>query len=112
MRKSCDSVSTICYGITGNRIVYGSEYLSDEDISGSSAFSFSVGISSEVCYISGVRFREIESGSCYGFLDRGAVFIGKDSDFISFDIDKSIFVIYTIRISIGLIYKALEYTVI
>lgn len=86
--------------------------MSNEDISGSGAFPFSVGISSEVGYISGVRFREIESSSCYGFLDRGTVFIGKDSDFISRNIDESVFIVYTVCISIGLTYKVLEYMAI
>ena len=66
MYESGDGISAVACRITGNSIRYGSEYLGDEDVSGSGTFSFSVRISSEVCYVSSVCFGKIDSTSGRG----------------------------------------------
>ena len=96
MYESGDGISAVACRITGNSIRYGSEYLGDEDVSGSGTFSFSVRISSEVCYVSSVCFGKIDSCSCRGFLDGGFIFIDKCSYLVSGNIDESVLIIYII----------------
>jgi hypothetical protein len=89
-------------GITGNGIGESSEHLVDEDFSGTSRLSFSIGISSKVGNIArSIYSSEINPGGGVGILEGGFVSSGgEDSDHISSDIDVTIGVVGSSCVSI------------